>query len=121
MVNLDIYSFCEDCPRFKATSTTCTAYGDNESLWVTTNVTCENSELCGNLYNYLKKIFENKPHDSCKCQPPEGVVIKPDGVNELDPCVYEVVETHKNATVNVLKCKKCGHVEIEWSKDEEML
>ena len=120
MVNLDIYSFCEDCPRFEAKSTTNTASCDNKTLWVTTNVTCAHSEFCGNIYNYLKKIFENKFYGSCKCQPPEGVVIKPDGVNELDPCVYEEVETHHNVDLTILKCKKCGHMDFEWRyRDDE--
>ena len=39
---------------------------------------------------------------------------KPDGVNELDPCVYQEIETHTNCTVHVMKCKKCGHIEILW-------
>jgi len=39
---------------------------------------------------------------------------KPDGVNELDPCVYKEIETHHNCTVHILKCKKCGHIEITW-------
>lgn len=53
----------------------------------------------------------------CKCQPPEGVTIKPDGVNELDPCIYEEVETHHNVTVHILRCRKCGHIEIEWERN----
>lgn len=51
-----------------------------------------------------------------KCQPPDGIIIKPDGENELDPCEYEEIETHYNATVHVLKCKKCGHVDIGWER-----
>lgn len=30
-----------------------------------------------------------------KCRFPPGVIVKPDGVNELDPCVYEEVECYK--------------------------
>lgn len=47
------------------------------------------------------------------------ISVKPDGVHELDPCVYEEVETVKNATVHVLRCKKCGHVEIEWERNND--
>ena len=54
----------------------------------------------------------------CKCQPPDGVTIKPDGVNELEPCIYEEVETHHNVTVHVLRCRKCGHIEIEWERND---
>lgn len=52
-----------------------------------------------------------------KCQPPDGVSIKPDGVNELDPCLYDEVETHQNVTVHVLRCRRCGHIEIEWERN----
>ena len=54
-----------------------------------------------------------------KCEFPEGVVIKPDGVNELDPCVYEEIEVYKNVTVHVLRCKKCGHIELQWDRQED--
>lgn len=53
-----------------------------------------------------------------KCSFPDGVVIKPDGIHELDPCVYETIETHRNVTVKVLRCKKCGHLEVSWYKQE---
>lgn len=43
-----------------------------------------------------------------------GVVIKPDGINELDPCVYEDIEMYTNVTVIVSRCKNCGHIEISW-------
>lgn len=51
----------------------------------------------------------------CKCNM-NGVSIRPDGVHELDPCQYEVSEVYKNVIVEVLKCKKCGHVSIGWYK-----
>ena len=44
------------------------------------------------------------------------VVIKPDGENELDPCIYKEIETVENCTVHVLQCKKCGHIEIMWDR-----
>jgi hypothetical protein len=53
-----------------------------------------------------------------KCSFGEGTVFKPDGVNELDPCRYEVVARLKNVTVEVLRCKRCGHVEISWKKQD---
>lgn len=55
----------------------------------------------------------------CKCQPPEGLVVKPDGEHTLDPCVYEVKETHDNVKVTVSQCKNCGHVDISWTRKEE--
>lgn len=32
----------------------------------------------------------------------------------VDPCFYETVETYRNVTVKVLRCTKCGHVEVNW-------
>ena len=54
-----------------------------------------------------------------KCTYPTGVSIKPDGVHELDPCVYDVVEIHRNVTVEVLHCRKCGNTEINWTRQED--
>lgn len=51
-----------------------------------------------------------------KCSYPEGVVIKPDGIHELDPCTYFVAEVHRNVDVYVLRCVKCGYEEIEWER-----
>lgn len=55
----------------------------------------------------------------CKCNFPEGVVIKLDSVHDLDPCCYEVAERHRNVTVEVLKCKRCGHTEISWYRQDD--
>lgn len=49
-----------------------------------------------------------------KCEFPNGMFIKPDGRNELDPCLYDIVEVHRNVDVNILRCRECGHVEVEW-------
>ena len=54
-----------------------------------------------------------------KCSFGEGVIVKPDGVNELDPCIYETVEVHYDVTVEVLRCKHCGHIELIWHPKEE--
>ena len=51
-----------------------------------------------------------------KCQWPEGISVKPDGVHELDPCVYEEVEVVENATVIVQRCIHCGHLEVVWKR-----
>lgn len=47
------------------------------------------------------------------CQFPDGIVIKPDGVNEPDPCLYEEIEAIEHCTAHVLRCKCCGHIEVE--------
>lgn len=54
-----------------------------------------------------------------KCEHPGGIIIKPDGVNELDPCVYEDIEKYKNVTVIVSRCIYCGHIEISWVRQED--
>ena len=51
-----------------------------------------------------------------KCSYPDGIVIKPDGIHELDPCTYFVAEVHRNVDVYVLRCVKCGYEEIEWER-----
>lgn len=57
-----------------------------------------------------------------KCQPPLGIKM---GVNyqgeffSLDPCVYEEMEVHRNVTVVVKQCPKCGHVELEWHRQDD--
>lgn len=48
-----------------------------------------------------------------KCQYPNGMEVKI-GEHEVDPCFYEEIEKYENVTVTVLRCKKCGHIEIEW-------
>lgn len=48
-----------------------------------------------------------------------GIVIKPDGVNELDACLYEEVERYKNVTVIINKCKKCGNIDISWLRQDD--
>ena len=53
-----------------------------------------------------------------KCKHPEGISIRPDGVNELDPCVYQDIEKYRNVTVTVSRCVKCGHIDISWEWQE---
>lgn len=60
-------------------------------------------------------------HKCRKCDYPNGISIKPDGRSELDPCVYDVVETHKNVDVEVLRCKNCGHIEVEWIRRDDTI
>lgn len=36
----------------------------------------------------------------------------------LDPCVYEEIEVHRNVTVEVWRCKNCGHIELVWHRQE---
>ncbi len=54
-----------------------------------------------------------------KCKYPEGITIKPDGIHDLDPCVYEDIEKYANVTVVVSRCKICGHIEISWMRQDD--
>ena len=58
----------------------------------------------------------NRGDKMCKCQFPNGIVFKPDGINELVPCRYEDIEIHKNVTVTVSKCKRCGQIDYSWKR-----
>lgn len=55
----------------------------------------------------------------CKCQFPGGIVMKPDGVNELDPCVYKEIQKFANVTVIVSRCIYCGNIDISWTRQED--
>lgn len=52
----------------------------------------------------------------CSCN---GVIFKPDGLNELDPCIYDEIQTFKNVTVHICQCKRCGNIDISWEKQED--
>ena len=56
-----------------------------------------------------------------KCQFPNGMSIKPDGIHSVDPCVYEDIEMHTNVTVIVSRCKNCGNIEISWHRQEDTI
>ena len=51
-----------------------------------------------------------------KCKHPNGIIIKPDGIHELDPCIYEEVERYENVTVIISKCIHCGEIDISWTR-----
>lgn len=54
-----------------------------------------------------------------KCEFPNGMVVKPDGINELDPCEYEEIEKYKNVTISISRCRKCGNINISWFRQED--
>ena len=49
-----------------------------------------------------------------KCTWGEGISVRPDGVNELDPCLYKDVQIFRNVTVVVSRCVRCGNISIGW-------
>lgn len=52
-----------------------------------------------------------------RCAHGDGVTVKVGGV-PVDPCIYRAIETHYNCKVHILKCVRCGHIEIEWERQE---
>lgn len=56
--------------------------------------------------------------NKAKCQHPEGVEVKINGV-PVDPCEYEVAEIYENVTVEILRCRRCGNIQIEWRYNDE--
>ncbi|MBQ6906218.1 MAG: hypothetical protein IJN75_04280 [Clostridia bacterium] len=37
----------------------------------------------------------------------------------VDPHIYEEIEVHHNCTVIISRCKKCGKIDISWSKEAD--
>ena len=56
-----------------------------------------------------------------KCKFPDGLKVKPDGENELDPCIYETAQVFTNCIVEVCRCKKCGRVSVSWRITEDTM
>ena len=54
-----------------------------------------------------------------KCEFPNGMIIKPDGIHELSPHAFEIVEKYQNVTIEILRCKECGEVSVLWFKQED--
>ena len=49
------------------------------------------------------------------------ITVKPDGRNELDPCLYQEIGTYENVTVHILRCVRCGHIEVEWERQDNTI
>lgn len=54
-----------------------------------------------------------------KCSLPNGMTIKPDGIHELDPCIYQEIEKYANVTISIRKCKNCGNIDIVWYRQDD--
>ena len=55
----------------------------------------------------------------CKCKFPDNATIKPDGINELDPCLYETEAVYTNCIVEISRCIHCGTISVSWRKTDE--
>ena len=51
-----------------------------------------------------------------RCRRFLGMILKPDGIHELDPCRYIETERYENVTVSICRCKRCGHQMLEWRR-----
>lgn len=54
-----------------------------------------------------------------KCRFPGGMVIKPNGVDELTACHFELKQVFQNVTVEVWQCPVCGNVDISWRRQDD--
>ena len=56
-----------------------------------------------------------------KCTFGDGITVKPDGRSELDPCLYQEMGTYENVTVHILRCVRCGHITVEWERQDNTI
>ena len=56
-----------------------------------------------------------------KCSFGDGITVKPDGRNELDPCLYQEIGTYENVSVHILRCVRCGHITVEWERQDNTI
>ena len=54
-----------------------------------------------------------------KCQWPDGATVKPDGIHELDPCVYVERQSLHNVDIVISECPKCGAIDISWERNDD--
>lgn len=54
-----------------------------------------------------------------KCSFNDNVAVKPNGINELDPCLYQEIERYANVTISISRCVKCGHIDISWYRQDD--
>lgn len=64
--------------------------------------------LCGELSEWLKKEYVEKK---------TYIEFLPDGVHPLSPHEFVEEEVIQNAWVQILRCKKCGHISIGWRRN----
>lgn len=48
----------------------------------------------------------------------DEVIIKPDGIHPLSPHHFVEEEHLKNVTIQILRCKNCGHVSVGWCRQD---
>ncbi len=53
-----------------------------------------------------------------KCRHGDGDISRI-GEHDVDPCLYVEEEAYRNVTVHIMRCKRCGHVEISWERQDD--
>ena len=53
------------------------------------------------------------------CTHGEGVTVRPDGVHELSPHAYTLIQRLRNVTVEILTCETCGDVSVAWYRQDD--
>lgn len=48
----------------------------------------------------------------------DDVSIRPNGIDELDPCMYRDTESFENVTVVISECERCGRTSIGWRRQD---
>lgn len=65
-------------------------------------------------YELVCSLLNQKIHKECSFG--KGISIRPDGIHELSPHIYQETQIIHNATVQILKCKKCGNESVAWMR-----
>lgn len=66
--------------------------------------------------NYQNALIEERKKHG-KCFHTEKVRYQ--GKYEVDPCAYVVKEKYRNVTIEISECKKCGHTDVSWIRQED--
>ena len=75
--------------------------------------------LCGDITipnNRVISVMDYSGGLDETCQDHLPVIMDEKG-NILDPCIYETVLNVEGAYVEVLRCMKCGKIEISWRRN----
>lgn len=77
---------------------------------------CDRCVCCGEIIPEGRQVCP-QCLQSTKCNH-NGITIKPDGIHPLSPHAFQEELHLRNVTVQVLRCKVCGHVSIGWHRQE---
>ena len=55
---------------------------------------------------------------TCKKCSRGGITSRPDGIHELDACLFQLKQKLRNVTIEILECPVCGDVSIGWYRQE---